>query len=180
MAEERNPIDAMADLLVYAPVGFALVARELLPELAERGRAYLDGQVNVARVVGQVAVQQGQSEAGKVVNQLRDQVGTVLEQLLRGWAGDTGEADEPDVTAAPSDPVAAAAAPTAAAPTARSGPGAAALAIPEYDSLAASQVLPRLQGLTTEELEAVRSYEAGHRGRRTILGRIAQLQRPAG
>jgi hypothetical protein len=58
----------------------------------------------------------------------------------------------------------------------RSGPDASQLAIPDYDSLAASQVLPRLEGLTPVELEAVRSYEAAHRGRRTILGRIGQLQ----
>jgi hypothetical protein len=58
----------------------------------------------------------------------------------------------------------------------RSGPDASQLAIPDYDSLAASQVLPRLEGLTPVELEAVRTYEADHRGRRTILGRIGQLQ----
>jgi hypothetical protein len=58
----------------------------------------------------------------------------------------------------------------------QSGPDATSLAITDYDSLAASQVLPRLDGLTTEELEAVRRYESEHRGRRTILGRIAQLQ----
>ena len=34
----------------------------------------------------------------------------------------------------------------------------------------------RLAGLATEELEAVRSYEGGHRGRKTILNKIAQLQ----
>jgi hypothetical protein len=58
----------------------------------------------------------------------------------------------------------------------QSGPDAGQLAIPDYDALAASQVLPRLEGLTPAELEAVRSYEAAHRGRRTILGRIGQLQ----
>jgi hypothetical protein len=58
----------------------------------------------------------------------------------------------------------------------QSGPDAEALAITDYDSLAASQVLPRLDGLTGEELEAVRRYESEHRGRRTILGRIAQIQ----
>jgi hypothetical protein len=63
---------------------------------------------------------------------------------------------------------------TPAAPT--SGPEAATLSIPDYDSLSASQVLPRLVGLSAGELEAVRAYEAEHRGRRTILGRIAQLQ----
>ncbi len=56
---------------------------------------------------------------------------------------------------------------------------AALLAIPDYDSLAASQVVPRLAGLTAAELEAVRQYEAAHRARRTILGRVAQLQQSA-
>jgi hypothetical protein len=50
-----------------------------------------------------------------------------------------------------------------------------ALAIPEYDQLSASQVVERLDGLTTAELEAVRAYELAHRGRSTILGKIMQL-----
>jgi hypothetical protein len=35
------------------------------------------------------------------------------------------------------------------------------------------------RGLTADELEAVRAYEAEHRARRTILGRVAQLQQSA-
>jgi hypothetical protein len=50
------------------------------------------------------------------------------------------------------------------------------LAIPGYDSLSASQVVQRLAGLAPPELEAVRTYEAAGRGRRTILTKIAQLQ----
>ncbi len=50
------------------------------------------------------------------------------------------------------------------------------LAIPGYDSLSASQVVQRLAGLAAEELEAVRTYEAATRGRRTILARVSQLQ----
>ena len=49
------------------------------------------------------------------------------------------------------------------------------LAIPDYDELSASQVVERLEGLDAGELEAVRRYEAAHRGRNTILGKIAQL-----
>ncbi|HKY15767.1 MAG TPA: hypothetical protein VJM33_12655 [Microthrixaceae bacterium] len=55
-------------------------------------------------------------------------------------------------------------------------PASADLAIPDYDGLAASQVLPRLDGLSADELEAVRQHETRHRARRTILGRISQLQ----
>lgn len=50
------------------------------------------------------------------------------------------------------------------------------LAIPSYDELAASQVIPLLEGLRADELEAVRRHEAAGRGRRTVLSRIAQLQ----
>lgn len=50
------------------------------------------------------------------------------------------------------------------------------LALPDYDSLSASQVIPRLQGLEPAELEDVRLYEASGRSRRTILNKIAQLQ----
>lgn len=50
------------------------------------------------------------------------------------------------------------------------------LAIPDYDQLAASQVIPRLDSLTPAELESVRLYESAHRSRQTILGRVAQLQ----
>jgi hypothetical protein len=49
------------------------------------------------------------------------------------------------------------------------------LPIPEYDELSASQVIERLEGLDRESLDAIRAYEAGHRGRNTILGKIAQL-----
>ncbi len=55
-------------------------------------------------------------------------------------------------------------------------PGSEALAIPGYDSLAASQVVQRLAGLAADELAAVGAYESSHRGRRTILTRVRQLQ----
>ncbi len=49
------------------------------------------------------------------------------------------------------------------------------LAIPGYDSLSASQVVQRLEGLSLPELEEVRAHEAAHRQRRTILHRVEQL-----
>ncbi len=55
-------------------------------------------------------------------------------------------------------------------------PDADGLAIPGYDSLSASQVVQRLAGLSPDELAAVGAYESTHRGRRTILTRVSQLQ----
>ena len=51
------------------------------------------------------------------------------------------------------------------------------LAIGDYDSLAATQIVERLEGLAPSELEAIRSYEVAHRSRYTILGKIDQLIR---
>lgn len=56
------------------------------------------------------------------------------------------------------------------------GPSEASLAVPDYDSLAASQVVPRLAALTQQELAEVQAYERAHRNRQTILNKVAQLQ----
>lgn len=47
--------------------------------------------------------------------------------------------------------------------------------LPDYGARGAADLVGALSGLTREELEMVRSYESGHRARRTILGRIDQL-----
>lgn len=49
------------------------------------------------------------------------------------------------------------------------------LPITDYDSLAASQVVPRLATMTAADLELVGAYERSHRNRQTILHRVAQL-----
>lgn len=170
VSEERKPsVEAALDLLVYAPLGFALEARGLLPKFVERGK----NQVTMAKMVGQFAVQQGQVEASKRLGPVQEQVETVLADLglVPRPASSTPDPEpEPEPAAPPvvevvPDPV------DEIAPL-----DPAELAIPDYDSLAASQVVPRLRALGSDELEAVRAYEAAGRGRRTILNRIAQLQ----
>ena len=59
--------------------------------------------------------------------------------------------------------------------TLRPTPSEAELPVQDYDSLAASQVVPRLATLATDELLAVQAYESAHRNRQTILNRVAQL-----
>lgn len=209
VTDEKNPTDRVVELLLFAPVGFALSARDLLPQLVERGRQQLSGQVTMARMLGQLAVKQGQVEAEKALERARDQAEAALDQL----AADRDAADRDGGTddgAAPTggaveavgavetvqsvetlETVGTATDGAATAPTASPKPvpvrGAARtatrpkamgsqLAIPDYDSLSASQVLPRLSGLTPSELEAVRAHESANRGRKTILNRVAQLQ----
>ncbi len=49
------------------------------------------------------------------------------------------------------------------------------LPIQDYDSLAASQVVPRLATLAPDDLVVVQRYEGANRRRQTILNRVAQL-----
>lgn len=74
-----------------------------------------------------------------------------------------GSAPTPERTAAAGD-----------APVEAEIPVEAELPIQDYDSLAASQVVPRLATMTSAELRVVQRYERANRGRQTILNRIAQ------
>jgi hypothetical protein len=60
-------------------------------------------------------------------------------------------------------------------PESRSLTSESSLPIQDYDSLAASQVVPRLATLSPDDLRAVQAYEAATRHRQTILNRVAQL-----
>lgn len=63
--DQRSPLESALDLFVYAPVGLALTAIEELPKFAEKGRAQVQGQISIARVVGQFAVAQGRKQIEK-------------------------------------------------------------------------------------------------------------------
>ena len=225
-ADPRSPLDHALDLVVFAPVGLALTAKDELPGLIEKGRQRLGSQVMVARMVGQFAAAHGQRVAGRLVDQmtaaagrigglpptppLRTNSGASSARASTNGVGSNGNgrgvsSDDDASSGAAARPAATArgsAVPASAGDKhtsgAKSGAGASGsggsggsgsggapigtaptvdtLAIPGYDSLAASQVVQRLAGLSAPELEAVRRYELATRGRRTILSKVAQLQ----
>jgi len=66
--------ERLLDVFVYAPLGLALEAKEMIPKLAERGR----GQVALTRLAGTVAAQRGQAEASKLIDEISDALATFL------------------------------------------------------------------------------------------------------
>lgn len=172
MSDDKPPLERAVDLLVYAPIGLVLTAREELPRLIDRGRTQAEGQLGMARVVGQFAVNKGQKEAEKLVQRAAERLADL------GLVGTPTPAPEERRASSPAPtPEGEGERPSPAQPAAEpERPSAASLAIPGYDALSAPQVVQRLAGLAAEELEAVRAYEAATRGRKTILSRIAQLQ----
>lgn len=171
MSDRKRPIDHVLDLFVYAPLGLVMNLDEVVPQLVEKGHQ----QVNMARMFGQFAVQTGAQEARKRV-----------EHLAERGARPASSSSSSSSSSSASSSAAAAHAPVETVPVTADEPVPVAeeiavvptedeLAIPGYNSLSASQVVPRLDGLSADERDAVRRYEAAHRGRKTILSKLAQL-----
>jgi len=190
MSNHQDPAEQLLDVFVYAPLGLALEAVDLLPRLVEKGRRRAGGNVTVARMVGELAVRQGQRKVEKLVGRLRDQQrDTPPSTAAPGATGAEGPASPRGSRPAtglvtdfgPASPGPAAAPHPGVRPdTADPTPPAGDLAIPGFDTLSASQVVPRLEGLSPDELDAIRRYEEAHRARKTVLTRIDQLGGAAG
>lgn len=190
------------DVLVYAPAGYVLQTTEDFPAMVAKGRDRLEVHVENARVVGMFVVTKTRSDLARQLERTQSLGG-------RQARPDQGEAPSPRPTepaeamatdeapagvprpqvpsARPPGPASRGAGATGDAPTRlrslpsdRAGTAAADAAIEGYDTLSASQVVRRLDGLGADELTAVYRHESATRGRRTILHRVQQLLGTAG
>lgn len=179
MTEEKSQLQRLLDIFVFAPAGLAESAAEEVEKLAEKGRHRVEGQIHTARLVGQFAIQTARSEAKKMV-------GAAISQFTGGGGeGRSTQGSTSKVVEAASAP----SSPRSPGPeggerpawgadgssATSNGQAGADLSIPGYDSLSASQVVQRLDGLSRGELEDVKQHELSHRHRRTILNRVDQL-----
>jgi hypothetical protein len=176
VAETTTPLDRLVELLVYAPVGLALTLKDDLAGIVDLGRRTIAPQVQVARFMGRLAVARATRAAGDLVE---DAIGRMASTAPGAPAQDAAEPPPPASYPAGNGSAGngSAGPPSGTAPPEgevfEEGEG---LAIPGYDSLSAAHVVQRLGGLADAELEAVRRYEEAHRGRRTVLFKIDQLQ----
>jgi hypothetical protein len=176
--------ERLLDVLVFAPAGIVVSVVEEFPVLAERGRQRLGVRVSSARAIGQFAVRAGQGEFRRRAEGLFHRPGPSAPerpaQSPTATTGSQGDGPTDMVKTIPGhDGVPAPAAPEPAPPSAPAVrtniPDVASLSIPGFDTLSASQVVQRLDGLNRQELVSVRAYETSTRGRRTILSRVDQL-----
>lgn len=161
MDDARDSSDPTRDL----PLGVLSELLRVVPRFMDRTRSQAELAANLGRHLPCVA---GLLGAGPTADD--DVVPPGLEErvpvdVLTVLGDERAEVAPPaaEGAQAASDP-----APPPAAPTE------AELPIQHYDSLAASQVVPRLATMSPDELRAVRDYELAHRKRQTILNRVAQ------
>jgi hypothetical protein len=177
-SRDQDPIERAVELFVFAPIGAALFVRDAAPSVLKtvvaRGRAEVDKRqdevskrMTSARSLGQVAIAFGVPILRQKVSAHLGEVRTRGEQLVT-----RPEAETPTTPPAPRPRPTIVREPVAVPDSA---PESDELPIPGYDALSASQVVERLAGLGRDELDAVHAYEASHRQRRTILGKIEQL-----
>jgi hypothetical protein len=183
--DSNDTVQRAKEILVYAPVGFAMYLRDTAPSFLKvfvaRGRAEFDQKTkSVGDQIGQVR-DTGATATGETAPQMLRLVTDGLSRVKETAEGalavlGTFGVDDTDA------PIPRSRAPEPPNGSGPNGAGAAEvpdLAIPDYDALSASQVVEHLEGLGDDELEAIRAYEIANRGRATILGKIEQLTRPA-
>ena len=186
MADQQDPLRRLIDIAVYAPIGLALLAQKELPALTAAGKERVDNQITLARFIGKIALTRGRQELQRRLDaaeaardaRVRSTVEATASEVTETVAGadvsatSNGAGDLPDPATATSLPEVLLAAVAESPALADTAP----LPIDGYDSLAASQVVVRLATLTDEELTQIHDHEVSHRARRTILGKISQLQ----
>jgi hypothetical protein len=150
---------AAVETVTFALIGAAAELHRCVPRLIDERRTKFDQQVTLARFLGQMAVNQAQSE-------IRRRLVTVPASPASAPAPPPVQAQEPGATSTSEQSVAVAEATTVASD----------LAIDLYDELSASQVIGLLTHLDADELDAVYRYESEHRRRRTVLGRVEHLR----
>jgi len=199
---EPDPVERLIELALFAPVGLAVSMGDWVAALAERGRSHVEGRMPAARLVGEMAVREGRRRAETALGPLLQQAEDAVSEWTRRARGQAASV-RPTITdsgagaSAPSGATGGASrnrngnvgASTRAVSSPVSGGGrggsgtgrasvlsASQLPIPGYDTLAASQVVQRLEGLSLAELDAVSAYEQSGRARKTILTRVSQLR----
>ncbi|NNN22394.1 MAG: hypothetical protein HKL80_10395 [Acidimicrobiales bacterium] len=161
----RSPLSKLVDIAFYAPVGIMKLAADSMDRAVEVGEALVTSKLTVAKAVGKFTSNYGANEIKKRVKELTPYKTELSDQE-----------PESDFVAAVEEIQAESTLGTKASePIIECLISVDELAIPGYDTLAASQVVQRLVGLSIQDLEAVASYETAHRGRRTVLAKTEQL-----
>ena len=187
MSDERNPVDRAVEFAIHVPIGIAAFARDSLPTFTQmfagRGKrevAQHQQQVQAKlanyRAIGELAITYGppvvRQRLAEQMETLRLAARTTFDALPIPRPAPEPPAPRP----APAPRTATQAAPVTMPTPLAPAVDASQLAIPDYDGLAASQIIERLEGLDAAELDEVDRYERATRARRTVLGKIAVLR----
>lgn len=155
--KEQDPAEALLDFFLYAPVGIALEAVDNLPKYVERGKS----QVTIGRFLAKSAAKRGSSTIEDAGEKVLNDIGQIFVDFFGIDLSPDDDVEDADVVHEQTQE-----------PERADGH----LAIDEYDTQAAAQIVKLLAQLTQDELADVEAYESQNRKRVTILRKISQLR----
>ena len=161
--DEPPPLERLAALALFGPLDLTIKVVEELPSSVERARQ----QLVAARFLGKMVVDQSLVQARRRLG-----IVTVPSEPRERTARPSRDAAVPPTETTTSV--------GRSRDDAGRGPGelpeAADLALPDYEHLPAAHVVAKLEGLTQAERDDIEAFEAAHRHRRTVLGKLQQLR----
>lgn len=157
-APSASALETVAFALIGAAVELPRCLPRFVDEQVAKQRVKIDQQITLARFLGKMAVSHAQSEIKRRMS------------APSPMAPAAPMSDRPEPVDRPEPAMASPVGPGDEATTASQLP------IEHYDELSASQVLQRLVHLDSAQLAMIHHYESTHRRRRTVLGRVEQLQ----
>ncbi len=168
----RDAQRAAVDLLFFAPIGFAKRARKLLPDLIREGRSTAASARTIGKFVTPIARKQGTKLVKAKVAEI---TGSTLPKSRPGPRS-VETAEGPPASARTAKPKVARPGTTGSAEASPKDPSIPHEPFAGYDHLGSAAVVARLGELSRAERSAVRAYETANRNRRTVLGRLDQLE----
>lgn len=184
----RDAQRAAVDLLIFAPIGFAKRARSLLPDLIREGRSTAASAKMIGKFVTPIVRKQGTKLVKAKVAELTRSTTAAQSpspaQLPESAGPSPAGTSGPKAKVArkrPPRPVESS--PVEFSPLQLSPKEPSMLRessmlrepFPGYDRLGSAAVVARLAELSEAERATVRAYETSNRNRRTVLGRLDQL-----
>lgn len=184
--DQKDPVDQLVELFVYAPVGLLYEYQEVFPKLVRRGKS----QVQIAKIVGQLAFNRNRADAvgqiaggvasvvARQITDLGESIGLAPPKPGSNAATDDsappppseGDAVQPHPPSAPADD-SDAVEPVGSTEEAEATP----LPIARYDELTAKEIIGLLDELDGGQLERIRAHEQANRARKTVLGKLDRL-----
>jgi hypothetical protein len=165
--EPRSPLARLVELALVVPVEVSGRIVEAVPAVVDKvptAAERVKQEVVLARFLGKMVVDQG-------VREVRSRL---IPHVDESATTSPAPSESPTVAVQPAD-----AEPSESVdePDVEVGvPDVATLALADYDHLSSAQIVGKLAGLDADERRAIERYERAGRHRRTILGKLAQLE----
>lgn len=158
---------------LYVSAGVAAELQDAFPRLVDKGRSTLGPKLDIARVIGQFAVNGAEKEiykrSGSVIGQVSDII-TLLFGDPSPERPQTEQSVDPHSDAEKGNSESVADSDVISRTVSASSDN---LPIRGYTTLSAQQVIIRLENLSSAELDQIAAYELLHRNRASIARAIA-------